>query len=328
MNFRYFPFMILLLMSCQSQEKTASFSKKVVIAHRGASGYLPEHTMEAKALAYGMRPDYIEQDLVLSKDDVPIVIHDIYLDEVTDVAIQFPDRKRKDGRYYVIDFTYSEILTLRVTERFHHSTGEQVYANRFPMNKGSFRLHSLQDEIELIQGLNKSTGNTIGIYPEIKKPAFHRKNGKDISKIILAILLEYGYTHKKDKCMLQCFDPIELARIRKELKSKLFLVQLTESSDDVKDLHHIATYADGIGPWYKQILSKKVNNQFTFTHLVEDAHALDLIVHPYTFRADSLDEFESFSQMVQVLLFEAKADGAFTDFPDKTVAILRKKENK
>ncbi|WP_369820296.1 glycerophosphodiester phosphodiesterase family protein [Tenacibaculum sp. SG-28] len=90
---------------------------KVVVAHRGASGYLPEHTMEAKAMAYAMHPNFIEQDLVLSKDDIPIVIHDIYLDDVTDVARVFPKRKRENGRYYVIDFTFQELQKLQVTER-------------------------------------------------------------------------------------------------------------------------------------------------------------------------------------------------------------------
>jgi len=79
-----------------TQKKT----DKIVIAHRGASGYLPEHTMESKAMAHAMNADYIEQDLVLSKDDVPIVIHDIYLEDVTDVALIYPDRSREDGRFY------------------------------------------------------------------------------------------------------------------------------------------------------------------------------------------------------------------------------------
>ena len=87
-------------------------NKKIVIAHRGASGYLPEHTMESKSMAHAMNVDFIEQDLVLSKDDVPIVIHDIYLDDITDVSKKFPARKRKDNRFYVIDFTFNELQTL------------------------------------------------------------------------------------------------------------------------------------------------------------------------------------------------------------------------
>jgi len=295
---------------------------KIVIAHRGASGYLPEHTMEAKAMAYAMNPDYLEQDLVLSKDDVPVVIHDIELDDVTDVVQKFPERKREDGRFYVVDFTFDELQQLNVTERFNTKTGEQVYPNRFPKGKGNFKLHSLQQEIELIQGLNVSTGKNIGIYPEIKNPRFHHENGKDIAKITLDILSEYGYKTKKDKCMFQCFDAKELERVRTELQSDLFLVQLIEFPEETKQLSHFATYADGLGPWYKQILDKKVDGKWQFTTLVEDAHKLGLKVHPYTFRADQLEGFSSFEEMMQVLFFEANIDGAFTDFPDKMVQFL------
>ncbi len=295
---------------------------KVVVAHRGASGYLPEHTMEAKAMAYAMYPSFIEQDLVLSKDDVPIVIHDIYLDDVTNVARVFPERKRSDGRYYVIDFTFQELQKLQVTERFDPLTGHQFYPKRFPKEKAYFTLHSLQQEIELIQGLNKSTGKQIGIYPEIKNPAFHHQNGKDIAKITLDILSKYDYSTKSDKCIIQCFDAKELERIRKVLHSKLFLVQLIESDTETKRLKHYASYADGIGPWYRQILANKKKEHWEFTSLVEDAHQLNLVVHPYTFRADQLEEFSSFEEMLQVLLLEAKVDGAFTDFPDKMIAFL------
>jgi glycerophosphoryl diester phosphodiesterase len=307
----------------KTKEEVKTYPKKVVVAHRGASGYLPEHTMEAKAMAYAMNPDYIEQDLVLSKDDVPVVIHDIYLGDVTDVAEKFPERKREDGKFYVIDFTFEEIQTLNVTERFDTKTGKQVYPNRFPKGKGSFRLHSLQQEIELIQGLNQSTGNNIGIYPEIKNPAFHHENGKDFSTIVLEILSEYGYSTKSDNCILQCFDSKELERIRKELKSELFLVQLIGSDEATKELDHFATYADGIGPWYRQLLSEKVDRKFTFTSLVEDAHKLNLQVHPYTFRADALSEFDSFREMVNVILYQANADGGFTDFPDQMKSFIR-----
>lgn len=298
--------------------------KKIVIAHRGASGYLPEHTMESKAMAFAMNPDYIEQDIVLSKDDVPIVIHDIYLDDVTDVATKFPNRKRTDNRFYVIDFTFDELQTLKVSERFNPETGKQFYSNRFPKGKGNFKLHSLQQEIEFIQGLNKSTGKNMGIYPEIKEPAFHKIAGKNLSEIVLNILSDYGYKTKNDNCILQCFDAKELERIRKELKSELFLVQLLEFPEETMQLNYFASYADGIGPWYKQILDKKENGNWQFTSLVSDAHKLDLKVHPYTFRADQLDEFTSFNEMMQTLLIEASVDGVFTDFPDLVVNFLKK----
>lgn len=319
--------LLIIIFGCKpANYKTAVMNKKIVIAHRGASGYLPEHTLEAKAMAHAMNADFIEQDLVLSKDDIPIVIHDILLDDVSDVQYKFPDRSRFDGSFYVIDFTFKELQTLKITERFNPISAKQHFPKRFPVNSGSFRLHSLQEEIELIQGLNKSRGKNIGIYPEIKDPGFHQKEGKNLTEIVLKVLADYGYKTKKDNCILQCFDAKELERIRKELKSDLFLVQLIEFEEETKNLNHFASYADGIGPWYKQILDKKVDNKWQFTSLVSDAHDLGLKVHPYTFRADQLDEFSSFEEMMQTLLIKANVDGTFTDFPDLVVAFLNAKK--
>ncbi len=163
---------------------------KIVIAHRGASGYLPEHTLESKALAYGMGADYLEQDLVMTKDDQLVVMHDHFLDGITDVAERFPGRARPDGRYYVVDFTLDEVRSLRMTEPFQLVEGKQVpvYPARFPLWKSSFKIHTFQEEIEMIQGLNKSTGKHIGIYPEIKAPWLFRHGGKDISRAVLNVL--------------------------------------------------------------------------------------------------------------------------------------------
>ncbi|MDP5105203.1 MAG: glycerophosphodiester phosphodiesterase [Polaribacter sp.] len=319
--------MCLLLFSCTKTKNPSTMNHKIVIAHRGASGYLPEHTLEAKAMAYAMNADFLEQDLVLSKDNIPMVIHDIYLDDVTDVAKKYPTRKRNDNRFYVIDFTFDELKTLQVTERFDPKTGNQFYKNRFPIWKGNFKLHSLQEEIELIQGLNNSTGKNIGIYPEIKEPEFHKKEGKNLTEIVLKTLADFGYKTKKDNCILQCFDTKELKRIRVELQSELFLVLLTEFDQDVKNLVEIASFADGIGPYYKQILSEKVDGKFTFTSLVTDAHKLNLKVHPYTFRADALDEFSSFEEMMQTLLINANIDGCFTDFPDLVINFLKENQH-
>jgi len=162
----------------QSKNEGQNPKKFLVIAHRGASGYLPEHTLEAKAMAHAMGADYIEQDVVLTKDDQAVVLHDIYLDEVTDVARVFPGRNQTDGRFYAIDFTLAEIKTLNVTERFDRNTGEACYPNRFPdCTRIDFKIPTLAEEIKLIQGLNKSTGKNVGIYVELKKPGFHKKKG-------------------------------------------------------------------------------------------------------------------------------------------------------
>ncbi len=320
---------VLCFMSCNNKEvkikKMLTKSEKLVIAHRGASGYLPEHSLPAKTMAYAMGADYLEQDVVLSKDNVPVVIHDIHLETVTDVADKFPDRNRNDGKFYVIDFTFEELLQLNVSERFDPVTNEAVFPNRFPLFKSKFKLHSLQDEIELIQGLNKSTGKNIGIYPEIKEPAFHLNEGKDISKIVLNVLTEYGYITKKDNCILQCFDATELQRIRNEFKSELFLVQLIEFEDEELKLEEFAKYADGIGPWIQQIIKgKDKKGKWIISNLVSNAHKNNLKVHAYTFRADQLGGFNSFEELLNVALYEANIDGAFTDFPDKVVEFINK----
>ncbi len=296
--------------------------QKIVIAHRGASGYLPEHTLTSKVMAYQMGADYIEQDLVLTKDDVPVVIHDIYLDDVTNVAELFPHRARADGRFYVMDFTYEDIKTLEVTERFNTSTKKAVYPNRFPINRGRFGLHSLQEEIELIQGLNKSTGKNIGIYPEIKNPEFHLKHGKDISRIVLNILASYNYLNKDDLCVLQCFDIKELKRIRFDLNSMLNLTQLTEIPLSQTDIRNVASYADAIGPSIALIYTKTKKGTINYSNLVKIAHGLNLKVHAYTFRADALGYFKSFEAMLQQGFLEAHLDGIFTDFPDQVIQFL------
>lgn len=327
--YRFLIIFLMLSLSCSKHKSEPKViiqkNKKVVIAHRGASGYLPEHTLPAKAMAYAMDADYLEQDIVLSKDNVPIVIHDIHIETVTDVALKFPKKKRNDGQFYVIDFTFNELKQLNVSERFNPITNKAVFPKRFPIFTSTFKLHSLQEEIELIQGLNKSTGKNIGIYPEIKEPAFHRREGKDISNIVLKILNDYGYKTKSDSCILQCFDADELKRIRNEFKSELFLLQLMEFKKEEEKLEEIATYADGIGPWYKQIIKgKDKNDNWLISDLVEKAHKYNLKVHAYTFRADQLGDFETFEELLKVALYDANVDGIFTDFPDKAVQFINK----
>ena len=163
---------------------------KVIIAHRGASAYLPEHTLESKALAYMMGVGYVEQDVALTKDNRLVVIHDHFLDRVTDVAKKYPKRHRADGRYYVIDFTLDEIKRLNFTEGFNIVDGKEVqgYPNRFPMFTSTFKIHTLEEEIEFVQGLNKTLGKNIGLYVETKAPWFHKQEGKDISLETLQVL--------------------------------------------------------------------------------------------------------------------------------------------
>jgi len=313
----------------------AQISKPVVIAHRGASGYLPEHTVEAKVLAFEMGADFLEQDLVLTKDDVPVVMHDIHLETISDVAQRFPDRKQSDGHYYALDFTLSEIQQLRVNERINPATGKAVYAKRFPVGRASFQIPTLEEELQLIEGLNKTRGRVVGIYPEIKQPGWHRQQGRDISRIVLAILRRHGYTTKQNLCWVQCFEVDELKRIRFELGWEGRLVLLLGSGRRNSDgsgagpwftaaeLAELAKFADGIGPALGAVVFGTSKADRKVTDLVKNAHAAKLVVHPYTLRSDELPKWADSMDDAQQLLFnEAGIDGLFTDVPDLTVRWL------
>jgi glycerophosphoryl diester phosphodiesterase len=310
--------------------------RKIIIAHRGASGYLPEHTLEAVAAAHIMGADYLEQDVVLSKDSIPMVLHDIYIDTVTDAARRFPGRKRSDGRYYAIDFTLAELKQLRVTERLTPKTGQPVYPGRFPAWQASFEIPTLEEELQFVRGLNKSTGREAGVYPEIKKPAWHRNQDQDISRIVLEVLARYGYKTRNDRIYLQCFDFAEVKRIRNELGYKGKIVQLIgeniekESSTDYnwirtkQGLEEVAKVADGIGPSIQHVVAGKDESGLKITDLVKNAHDLKLEVHPYTFRSDSLPGYaSSLEELFRIFFVRIGVDGAFTDYPDRGVAFVR-----
>lgn len=354
--FKQLPNNKTLLLSLLITLSAASFAQaeKIVVAHRGASGYLPEHSMEAKSMAYAMDADYIEQDVVMTRDNFLVVLHDHYLDRVTNVADMYPERKRKDGRYYAIDFTLAEIKGLKMTEAFNIKDGEQraVYAQRFPIWKSDFKVHTLEDEIEMIQGLNKSTGKNIGLYPEIKAPWFHRQEGKDISVAVLKVLKKYGYTSKTDLVYFQSFDVEELKRVKYELLPKLSmdikLVQLIAETSwgetmayvDGKAVAYdydwmfkpgamkkIAEYADGVGPWYPMVVApESKKGKLILTSLVKEAHQAGMLVHPYTFRLDEgqIPEYaQDFEEFLDIFYNKADVDGVFSDFPDRVVNFLK-----
>jgi glycerophosphoryl diester phosphodiesterase len=317
----------------------AADSKPLVIAHRGASGYLPEHTLEAKAYAHALGADYIEQDLVLTKDDVPVVLHDIHLDTVSDVAKKFPGRQRADGRYYALDFTLAEVKQLRVSERFNAKTGAPVYPSRYPSaaSPAEFRIATLEEELQLIAGLNRATGRTAGIYPELKQPKWHRAQGRDLAKAVLPILARFGYATKADACFLQCFELDEVKRLRTELGWRGRLIMLIEGKakgDDGTDyaalctpagLKELAKIADGIGPAISRIVTWPVAGAAPkFTELAAQAHAEKLAVHPYTVRRDELPKnCPSIDALHAALFRDARIEGVFTDFTDVTAAWLR-----
>ncbi|WP_027009084.1 glycerophosphodiester phosphodiesterase [Conchiformibius kuhniae] len=341
------------------QHTAAPMPDKLIIAHRGASGYLPEHTLAAKALAVGQQADYLEQDLAMTKDDRLVVIHDHFLDGLTDVAAKFPGRARADGRYYVMDFTLDEIRTLEMTENFKTEDGKQiqVYPQRFPMWQSHFAIHTFEEELEFIQGLEKSTGRKIGIYPEIKAPWLHHQAGKDIAAATLKVLKQYGYQNKNDQVYLQTFDFNELKRIKTELMPQMGmdvkLVQLIAYTDwketEAKNaagewenysydwmfqpgaMAEVAKYADGVGPGWYMLIDKEQSQKgkIVYTPLVAELGKHKMDVHPYTVRRDALPEFfENVDEMYDALLNGAGATGVFTDFPDTGVAFVKQRQGK
>ena len=311
-------------------------NRPIVIAHRGASGYLPEHTLEAKALAYGQGADFLEQDVVATRDDQLIVLHDVHLDTVTDVAERYPDRHRDDGRWYARDFDLAEIRTLRARERTRPDGSAPVYAGRFPHRSGRFSIPALEDEIELVLGLNRSTGRSVGLYPEIKQPAWHRQEGVDVAALMLQTLARYQLKSAADPVILQCFDSAECRRLRDEFGTGLRIIQLIgddawgESDSDyaamltADGLADVARYADGIGPSLQQLYRVEgPAGEPVPEPAVEQAHAAGLVVHPYTFRADDLAPgFRDFAHLVRWFAQTLEVDGLFTDFPDRTLAHL------
>ena len=286
-------------------KQTSPGTGRIVIGHRGASGYLPEHTLEAYALAHGQGADYIEPDLVRTKDGAFLCLHDIYLESTTDVATVFPGRARADGRFYAADFTLEEVRRLRVHERLD---------GRFPRGASRFSLPTFEEMIELVAGLNRTTGRRAGIYPELKQPAFHRAAGLPMEEAFLEIVKRHGIGGPDaPPIFVQCFeaDPLrELRRLGSTLPH-VFLVD-DEAAPRLTDagLDEIKTFADGIGPAKALIESDPA--------LVRRAHRRGLVVHPWTFRADDLGKgYASLEDELAAFYGRYGVDGLFTDFPDR-----------
>lgn len=304
----------------------------LVIAHRGASGHLPEHTLAGYALAHAQGADFIEQDVVLSRDGVPVVLHDLVLEPVTDVAERFPDRARADGRWYAADFTLAEMRTLRVGARLR-ADGSPRRPGRFPPGSRPFGIPTLAEALATVQGLNATLGRVAGVYVEVKDPAWHRVEGLDVAQAVVAALHTAGYRDKADPAIVQCFDWAETRRIRRELGWRGRLVQLLgEPAWDIApgtDFAHLQTaaglaevagVADGVGPWIGQ-LAAAGGDRPVATGLTGRARAVGLAIHAYTLREDVLPDWaDSLESAVEVLLGDVLlpgglADGVFTDHP-------------
>ncbi len=282
----------------------ASAGECLVVAHRGASAYLPEHTLAAYQLAIEQGADYIEPDVVLTSDGVPIVRHEIQLDLTTDVAEHLEFAHLRSSRqlygqklegWFVDDFTLAQLKTLRARERWPD------IRTRNADHDGKYQVPTLKEVIALAAHAERE----VGLYIEFKDPMYFRERGQQIVETVLAELSEAGLNKAAAPVLLQSFDPGALRRAAEG--TSLPLIQLLFSDQGV-DLADISNYASGIG-------IPKYDFDLDYTA----AHEQGLKVHVYTFRAEA--EFlpvqydGSLAAEIGVFL-DRGMDGFFTDNPD------------
>ena len=313
----------LLLMLAAS---VAAATRPLIIAHRGASGHRPEHTLEGYRLASEMGADYIEPDLVSTKDGVLIARHENEIGTTTDAAERFPDRRRTktiDGQqvtgWFSEDFTLAEIKTLRARERLSFRSHE---------HDGQFGVPTFDEVIELAQRLGRERGRPLGIYPETKHPTYFRSIGLPLEERLVDALKQHKWNDRSAPVFVQSFEEDSLRRLRPTTSVRL--IQLVDEKGsalvDNPGLKKIVTYADGIGPNKALIVPAAPDGTLKSpTDLVARAHALKLLVHVWTLRIDKQflpagyngraeAEFEQFRRL--------GVDGVFTDFPDVAARVF------
>ncbi|KQN08915.1 glycerophosphodiester phosphodiesterase [Sphingomonas aurantiaca] len=311
-------------------------SPPIVIAHRGASGLRPEHTLAAYSLAIDQGADFIEPDLVPTKDDVLVARHENNIADTTNVADhpEFAARKTTktiDGQamtgWFVEDFTLAELKTLRAKERLPKLRPANTAFD------GQFEIPTLAEIIALAKRRTKETGRTIGIYPETKHPTYFASIGHPTDAKLVAELREAGWDSAKAPVFIQSFEVKNLQRLH--MMTKIRLIQLMDGQGAPADraqpsykamitpdgLKAVAAYAYGIGPGKEMLWSGA-----TPTTLVADAHAAGLRVHPWTYRAENYFEPERFRRGADPAAhgdiageidagLAQSIDGFFTDFP-------------
>jgi glycerophosphoryl diester phosphodiesterase len=314
--------------------------RPIVIAHRGASGYRPEHTLSAYELAIEMGADFIEPDLVSTRDGFLIARHENEISETTDVAGR-PDfaarkaTKRIDGRevtgWFTEDFTFAEIKTLRAKERLPF---------RDSSFNGRFEVPAFTEVLALARRKSAETGRTIGVYPETKHPTYFRSLGLPLEPPLLLALHGAGYRGRSAPVYLQSFEVENLKELRQA--TDLPIIQLLDAEGQPWDfvvagdrrtyqdlaaplgLAGIAAYADGIGPYKRMIVPAGPDGRLLPpTSLMADAHRAGLLVHPWTFRSDAVflaPDYAGDPEREYDQFFALGVDGLFSDFPDTAVA--------
>ncbi|MGV3481635.1 MAG: glycerophosphodiester phosphodiesterase [Sphingobium sp.] len=340
------------ILSLASLAMTApALASPIVIAHRGASGERPEHTIASYTLAIEQGADFIEPDLVMTKDGVLVARHENEISGTTDVADhpEFAARKAKktiDGQsvsgWFTEDFTLAELKTLRAKERLPMlRPGNAAYDGRFD-------IPTFQEIMDLARAKEKETGRRIGLYPETKHPSYFRSIGLALEEPLAALLAKNGYTTKDDPVFIQSFELENLKTLRG--LTGLRLIFLMDAGGGPADgagrtyaalatpagLAEVARTADGIGPSKEMIVPRTMlGRSGEPTDLVRDAHAAGLKVHVWTFRAENyflplelrkgVDPRKPGDLTAEIRQFAALGvDGVFSDFPGIAVAALKR----
>lgn len=301
------------------------------IAHRGASGYLPEHSRAALVMAHALGANFIEFDVQLSRDGVPVILHDVMLDAVTNVAAVYPQRHRSDGHYYVVDFTVAELRALALQPR-RNDQQQLLYPNRFARTDVDFAITTLAQQLALLQELNRVRERDVGAYIEVKSPRWYRDQRLDPTAALMTVLEQAGYSNqaRPTPIFIESFDPEPLRRIRTEFDCDLPLIQLigenawNEAPVDFSamrtsaGLQALTGVVDGVGVWWPQvILGVDEQQQPRYSQLVSMAHKAGLVVHVYTLREEGLPDFIGSYRQLREWLKNAGVDGLFTDYPGR-----------
>jgi glycerophosphoryl diester phosphodiesterase len=281
----------------------SAVARKILVAHRGASAYAPEHTLESYQLALKQGADFVEQDLQITRDGILVCLHDLTLERTTNVKETFPQRFREKPvngapmrHWYVSDFTLQEIKQLDAGSWFDAKF------------KGA-RVPTFQEAIDLVRG-------KAGLYPETKAPEVYGARGFDMERLVFDLLkrnrLISGSAGRNTPVIIQSFSPESLKKLFTALKTALPLVLLV--SDEARarwltgaGLAEAKQFAIGIGP-AKALVDKS---------LVMQAHAVGLTVTPYTFRSSNTGRFKNVREEMNFYLYDLGVDAVFTDNPDQ-----------
>ena len=326
------------LLSVQALAALTPFKVPLILGHRGACGHRPEHTLESYKLAIEMGADYVEPDLVMTKDKVLMARHENEISGTTDVATKFPDRKATktvDGvsitGWFIEDFTLSEMKTLKAKERLDFRSHDY---------DGKFDVPTFTEILELVKKESAEHKRQIGVYPETKHPTYFASIGLPLEEALVAELKKFNLNKKGAPVFIQSFELGNLKKL-KNLTS-LPLVFLIDDPEKIpydykvagikttyqelmtpKNLNEIKKIASGIGPYKRYIIpANDKNERLPPTTLINDAHKAGLFVHAYTFRSEErylLKDYNKDPEQEYLEFFKLGVDGVFTDVADDAV---------